>query len=222
VGSAQFVKAETKRVLDNLDACLERLALLADSYAGFQLLRSCLSACKVNHLLRALPFEQGVSLSAEAKAKLIEALSGLAGSQISFQSWSVASLPVRLGGLGLQDPESIHAAARISSFVSSSAAASKYGLPSAEVTHGDLLALSSLDPACRQLCAALRATATLGLPLPTSLPDTDLFDSWSQQKTWATLQAEFNASILDETLPPRDRKLRELFSGAHAGTQVSL
>jgi hypothetical protein len=96
-------------------------------------------------------------------------------------------------------------------------AALKYGLPQAEVTHSDLVALSSLEPACRQQCLPLRSLANVGLPLPPSLADNELFESWSEQKTWSTLQDDFNVSILDETLSPRHRKLRELFSGSHAG-----
>jgi hypothetical protein len=96
-------------------------------------------------------------------------------------------------------------------------AALKYDLPQAEVTHSDLLALSSLEPASGQLCRALRSLANVGLPLPPNLADNELFESWSEQKIWSTLQDEFNATILDETLSPRDRKLRELFSGSQAG-----
>lgn len=217
VGSDMFVKAQVDLISAKLDACLERLSQLADSYAGFHLLRSCLSACKVTHLLRALPFEQGVSLSSSSKEKTVEAFGALVGAEISLQSWSLACIPVRLGGLGLQDPQRIHPAARISSFVSASAAALQYALPQAEVSHSDLLAVSSLEPACQQLCQPLRNAANVGLPLPGDIANHDLFDSWTQQKTWSLLQDEFHSSILEETLSPRNQKLRELFSGAHAG-----
>lgn len=70
---------------------------------------------------------------------------------------------------------------------------------------------------CRQLSQSLRNLSNVGLPLPKTLADEQLFESWAEQKAWMTLQNDFNAAILDETLSPRDRKLRELFSGVHAG-----
>ena len=76
-----------------------------------------------------------------SKEKTVEVFGALVGAEISLQSWSLACIPVRLGGLGLQDPQRIHPAARISSFVSASAAALQYTLPQAEVSHSDLLAV---------------------------------------------------------------------------------
>ena len=56
VGSDIFVKAQVDCFSEKLEACLKRLSHLADSYAAFHLLRSCLAAYKVTRLLRALPF----------------------------------------------------------------------------------------------------------------------------------------------------------------------
>ena len=109
----------------------------------------------------------------------------------------------------MEDPQTIHAAARFSSFVTKSAAANQYELPQAEVSHSDLLALSFLEPACRQLCLPLRNAATVGLRLPWSLAGTELFESWTKQKISATLQDDFKASIREATLSPRVRKPRE-------------
>lgn len=56
VGSPGFVTEYSRKVLSKLQACLERLKLLGCAFSAFHILRSCLSACKVIHLLRTLPF----------------------------------------------------------------------------------------------------------------------------------------------------------------------
>ena len=185
VGSDIFVKAQVNFISRNLDVCLERLSQLADSCAGFHLLRSCLSVCKVSLLLRALPFEQGVSLSSSSKEKTVDPFIALTGAERSLQNWSLTCTPVQLGGLGLQDPQRIHPAARIPFFVSASSAALTYGLPRGEVSHSDILALSSLEPACQQLCLPLRNATNVGLSLPRDIAHRELFDSRTQQKARA-------------------------------------
>ena len=217
VGSPGFITSHNDRISDKLQECLERVSLLADSFSSFHILRSCLSACKVNHLLRALPYEHGNSLAASTKLKLVDSLTSLVGAPVSFSQWGLAALPVRLGGLGLHDPLTVHPGARISSIVATSVGAASFGLPSVEISHGEFLALSALEPACGTLVAALRSNMTLGISLSPEMNHDQLFDSWSSQHAWYSLQTEFSARILDETLPPRERKLRELFSGAHAG-----
>ena len=83
VGSPKFVAEFVADVSERLQDCLDRLSLLGDSFASFHILRSCLSACKVNHLLRSLPFEQGTPLAASSKDQLVESLSSLVVSPLS-------------------------------------------------------------------------------------------------------------------------------------------
>ena len=104
----------------------------------------------------------------------------------------------------LETPRLFFAAACVSSFVSKSALAIQFREPMF------LLALSSIEPSCRHLCLPLRNAATVGLRLPASVLHNELFDCCAEQD-------DFRVSFLDDTLGLRDRKLPELFSGAHAG-----
>jgi hypothetical protein len=145
IGSRAFVKEEVAIVSAKLQECMDRLALLDCAASAFHILRSCLSACKVMHLLRALPFDLGEDLAREAQVKLREAFGHIIGTPVSVQQWSLACLPVKRGGLGLLDPEKLVAPASIASFISSSVAVAKSGLPSCSTSHEFLRALSLLD-----------------------------------------------------------------------------
>lgn len=84
---------------------------LEDAQVEMHLLRSCLSVCKVNHLLRTTPrffieeqlhkFDRG----------LRSTLADIIRSPISDLSWSQATLPFRFGGLGLRESFTTAAAA---------------------------------------------------------------------------------------------------------------
>jgi len=69
----------------------------------------------------------------------------------------------------------------------------------------------------RQLGRGVKAQMTLGLPISPDANRCQLYDLWRSQHAWYLVQSEFGARVLDKTLSPRERKLRELFAGAHAG-----
>ena len=48
------------------------------------------------------------------------------------------------------------------------------------------------------------------------------FESWREQKSWADAHHSFSAEILASTLPPRMALLRELASGAHASSWLTV
>jgi hypothetical protein len=58
----------------------------------------------------------------------------------------------------------------------------------------------------------------LGIPLDPELKNHSLFAQWVDQHSWSEHVHGFLAGVLSETLPPRMRKMRELSSGAHAGS----
>ena len=221
VGSRTFVAAECASVISKLSEALRRLPLLADSFVAFHLLRSCLSACRVTHLLRALSFDSGASLADQARRVIKDALNGVVGAPLSEQQWALASLPTRLGGLGVLDPSSVQAAAHLSSFLSTSMMVISFRLPRLDVSHGQLVALAQLTPSARAWTDALRPFLEVGLPLNVDLSAHTEFKSWCEQKNWADAQHNFSADILSVTLSPRLSHLRELSSGAHASSWLT-
>ena len=82
--------------------------MLKSAFAKFLLLRACFGACRINHLLRSLPFEHG-SLLAEKTAVIVrDTLGGILGSQLPDLLYELAYLPVRRGGLGIRNPRLVH------------------------------------------------------------------------------------------------------------------
>ena len=84
---------------------------LEDPQVELHLLGSCLGVCKINHLLRTVPSNLISDQLTLFDCNLHLSLSEIIGSPISNTSWKQASLPFRLGGLGLRQACSTAAAA---------------------------------------------------------------------------------------------------------------
>ena len=117
VGSDVFIKDKVNRKAMSLTALLERLGQLGCHFSAMQILRSCLVACKITYLLRALPFFAGASLASDVQMLLYVCLSVIVGCPLSSTQWKLASLPLRLGGLDIFDPVFIHDSAFVSDFL---------------------------------------------------------------------------------------------------------
>ena len=117
----------------------------------------------------------------------------------------------------MQDPLIVHAPACVAASISSSVLAQTAGLPSIPVDLSLLSALNQMEGPCRFLASSLRPFLRLGLPVDSSIIHHGQYGNWISQKSWMTLVPNFSVGLLSETLPPRLRKLRELFSGSHAG-----
>ena len=59
VGNADFVEHFVNDVITKLSNMAARIDLLKSNNAKFLLLRACFGACRINHLLRSLPFRHG-------------------------------------------------------------------------------------------------------------------------------------------------------------------
>ena len=82
-------------------SCQEHLLDIKDPQVELHLLHSCLGLCKINHILRTVP-------SHRIHQELYKFDIGLRLEQISHSfisdcSWRQATLPTRLGGLGLRE-----------------------------------------------------------------------------------------------------------------------
>ena len=104
VGSDAFIKDQVNKKAMTLAALLDRLGQLGCPFSAMHILRSCLGACKITYLLRALPFFAGASLASDVQMLLSVCLSVIVGCPLSSTQWQLASLPIRLGGLDIFDP----------------------------------------------------------------------------------------------------------------------
>ena len=72
-------------------------------------------ACRINRLLRSLPFEQGSSLAEKTATFVRDTASGILGSTIPDLHCELPCLPVRRGGLGIRNPRLVFGPAFLAS-----------------------------------------------------------------------------------------------------------
>ena len=118
-GPPQFYDAFLSVQFDKIVAMQDKLVDLEDPQVELHLLRSCLSVCKVTHLLRCVPSSSLGSFPSHFDLRLRECLSRILCCRISDSSWTQATLPFRLGGLGLRESERSAAPAFVESCNSS-------------------------------------------------------------------------------------------------------
>ena len=135
-----FVRSELSSVYSKLDAALEKLECLGDPQVASHLLRCCLGASKVVHTA---PYAECAEFSKRGRSLLKACWGTVIGNTLTEANWSLASLPVRLGGFGASDPAVLHPQAAVASFLS--AASGRAGLPLTRL-HPDLLA--AVDALC--------------------------------------------------------------------------
>ena len=96
-------------------ALLQRLALLPDPQVALALLRYCLGAQKIKHLLRVLYSLTSKAFAEETEADLRLTLDSTLGACLPDAAWKQSCLPIRLGGFGIQNPTVTQSAAYFSS-----------------------------------------------------------------------------------------------------------
>ena len=69
IGSDDFTAKFIDDVCAKLAHLANRIGLLKSAIAKFLLLRACFGACRINHLLRSLPFEHGSLLEAYSRKR---------------------------------------------------------------------------------------------------------------------------------------------------------
>ena len=88
------------RKIDKVLSCQGHLTDLEDPQVELHLLRSCMSLCKVNHLLRTVKAKLQLERFDSSLRSCLEAISCLSLSDVS---WEQATLPIRVGGLSLRE-----------------------------------------------------------------------------------------------------------------------
>ena len=76
----------------------------------FTLLRSCVSACKVTHLMRTIPPKQPKNFIDGFDSILREAMEKILGHSLNDQQWLICQLPGKYGGFGLRSGKLIFGA----------------------------------------------------------------------------------------------------------------
>ena len=99
-GDDNFFK-ELSSCLDKVAVTQDKLAMLDDPQVELHLLRSCLSSCKIIHLLRAVPLSVLRPFLYQFDHNLHSCLSRIIQCNLSDHSWCRSTLSFRIGGLGL-------------------------------------------------------------------------------------------------------------------------
>ena len=81
----------------------DRLTALEDPQVALHLLRSCLSLCKLNHIIRTVPGFKINDVLIQSDSGLHHSLEALSSSSVSDLAWKQTTLPVHLDGLGLRE-----------------------------------------------------------------------------------------------------------------------
>ena len=102
-GDNDFFKDFISSRIDKVVSIQAKLSLLHDPQVELLLLRSCLSSCKIIHLLCTVPSSVLKPFLLTFDHHLRSCLSRIAQCSHSDISWCQASLPFRFGGLGLRE-----------------------------------------------------------------------------------------------------------------------
>lgn len=101
-GSTDFIATQVNDVINKAVEMQDKILDLDDPQVEMHLLRSCLGACKVNHLLRTVPKCNLTDQIHHFDKSLRSSLGRIIHSTIPDASWEQASLPFRLGGLSIR------------------------------------------------------------------------------------------------------------------------
>ena len=215
-GQGQYAQDLWQSRLAGLDRTLQVLTAVPDSQLQYCLLRVCLDACRVNFLLRTTPLDHAGTQVLEASKKLRCTLSAIIGLPLLDHQWEQASLPVRLGGLGIRDPAQERLAARLASALDySSRASATLGLPDDLVPlPPDLVLLQSQALAAIPDCPEARALAT-----PRTLQA--LPPHCSKQHWWGDLLHRKRAMALSSLGTTRDQVRLAAQRQPHAGVWLT-
>ena len=192
--------------VDQTNLLLERLRAYPEGQVRHALLRYCLDACRVVHLLHSTEYEEAGDYPAILRARLQEAVQDLLGMGISELTWEQVCLPIRLGGLGISDPHVVQPSARIAALINLGMhGSSAVGIPP------DVLKTASPDLAP----TLLRLQAQLGPnmdPLARWIVDnkqlSSATDEHATQKWWAEQVADVQNQRLATKGTARDRTRR--------------
>jgi hypothetical protein len=106
-GDGTFATHQWEERLASVHKACELLQLVPSPHIQFTVLRQCLDSCKVNDLLRATPLPLAKGPCHNFTSLLRDTMGVVVSRPLEETQWVQTTLPVRLGGLGIRDPEVI-------------------------------------------------------------------------------------------------------------------
>ena len=101
LGSDVYCARSVADVIDRAKSLLEAIATMPNAQIGFHLHRLCATTPRVVHLLRTMPPRLTVSLAEKMDALSRGRFRAINGFEQDDLSWDIATLPIRMGGLGI-------------------------------------------------------------------------------------------------------------------------
>ena len=191
-------------IVSRLENACHLLSHLGNPHHQHLLLRYCLDACRLVHFLRAVPTQPHTEKLHDASLAIRRVLEDMLGpGSFDDVAWAQATLPIRMGGLGIKDPIRVRVPARISGALQFLKRARTLGFPvDSVVPPADLrptlhLAQGSLGTAFAPLAEWLRTA---------ELPDLRAVEAdHSSQRWWSEALYSADRRALATNSPLRDQ-----------------
>ena len=213
-GSEEYYCGHIAKRVDKVLQCQEKLLDMDDPQIQLLLLRSCLSSCKINNLLRTVPPNKGIQQLAKFDSNLRVCLDAIIRCSTSDMSWLQASLPVRQGGLGLREAVRMSSSAFIGSCNSVRSLCSRL-LPTTPLLEESVLNSNYSSPDFSAFPGESAAKDHIRSLVPDSLDTIDLTSS-SRRNLQRLLDTKLSTTILEKA-SLRDRARLNTISAPHAG-----
>ena len=166
-------------------------------------------------------FFDGSALAARTSTLLRETWESIIGSPVTEVQWSLACFPIRMGGLGVTDPLVMHPFAVVSSFLSALENCIDTGTSLDRVPADIVSNISVLVQNSPGLGVSLQNVLLSGEDTISSLLGSRLLKDWCSQSAWTEEATARRLASWDADVSDRFARLRQFFSGAHAGTWLS-
>ena len=114
-GSTEFLHDFWKNKMGEIRKTFDGIRKIKSRHIGLYLLRNCANVCRVVYYCRAVPRDMLSNLLDELDQELREVVEEVLGLTLQENQWAQATLPVRDGGLGLQEAREVADAAYVSS-----------------------------------------------------------------------------------------------------------
>ena len=186
-----------------LEVTSKKVTDVTDAQTAHHLLRKCLDACKVNHLLRATDtYQAGLALQ-QCDDCILDTFDEIVGGGLTPEERTQASLPLAVGGCGVRVPSAVRPAARISALLTyyTQSAAAVGAPPSARELNSQWIA-PTLQELVQKLPTNFDPVSTW-MGQHTNILRAD--PTQLQQKWWSAALGRHRLQTLLDNASPRDQ-----------------
>jgi hypothetical protein len=221
-GGREHTATVWDEALNGLRSACDALSDIPDPQLQHVLLRTCLDACKLQHLLRATEcfHEKITTRLVDADSIITGVFEDAVGAPLGLRARVQAALPIRMGGCGIRLPSNVRPAARVAALVSHTLQTGELiGLPRLGITNECSDWPLLLTDLRRQLGEAFAPLATWA-SRPRAVASAD--KQQAKQSWWAEQLHERTAKSLFEGADGRDRVRLESQKGPLGGAWMRL